>query len=197
MKQISRLHTDYSGVAPTNPKTMIPMVLLRLIPGFVLLALIGGAIGYVGLTASNSLVNQLKYIENETAPQLVELSRLGTLAERLRYRTIDHVLRIDDRPALSETQAGQYLGQNDLIEIASIRLELDSAIDDLDAVLRTSEVAGIYEPNAIALVADIKELRQQIYFTADALIQAAEIGSPEPLTISLVTRLNRAHTDSF
>jgi hypothetical protein len=62
MKQISRWYMDFSGESPINSGKMKQMVLLRLVAGFMLLALIGGAIGYVGLTVSNSLVSQLNYI---------------------------------------------------------------------------------------------------------------------------------------
>lgn len=153
---------------------------------------LGGAIGHVGFTASNSLVNQLDSVVNETSPQLVELSRIGTLTEKLRYLTIDQVSHADDQPASPGNQEASRPGLNLLSEGGSIKLELDSAIARLEAVSVSWNLADIREADEIELVADIKEQRQKFYRAVDALIEAREGPQSARTDISLDRRLDEA-----
>ena len=192
MMQPSQPYSAPSGEPPSNPPIIMQMVLPRLILGFLLLALIGGAIGHVGFTASNSLVNQLDSVVNETSPQLVELSRIGTLTEKLRYLTIDQVSHADDQPASPGNQEASRPGLNLLSEVGSIKLELDSAIARLEAVSVSWNLADIREADEIELVADIKEQRQKFYRAVDALIEAREGRQSARTDISLDRRLDEA-----
>ena len=76
MKQIFESYLAFFMESRGNPYNLLKLALPRSIPGFLVLALNGGAIGYVGYNNSKSLAQHLGPMTKETAPQLVQFYKV-------------------------------------------------------------------------------------------------------------------------
>jgi len=155
---------------------------IKLISGFLTVALLVGVIGYFGFTGTQGVFESFDVIADETAPELSILGKIEAEVHRLQLEAVHFALISAE--AQEEEAAAALL--EELEEFDETNKELDEAIKALE------EIEGAEEEHEAAeeeLQGKIKETKEELYNAALALINAKKEGKSGQEILDLIEEL--------
>lgn len=156
---------------------------LKLIVGFLVIAIIGGIIGYLGFSGSQSIFETYDVIAHETAPELVALGKIAASAEELQVGAVGF--------ALIQSELEEGAAAAELSELDEASEELDEAIEELEEVQEIGE-----EGEAEAeFIENIKEEKTKLHNAALALVTAKQEGKSGQEILDLKEELEEAEEE--
>jgi len=158
---------------------------VKLIASFLVIALIGGLIGYVGFIGVHNVFTIFDKIADDTAPELILLGEIESRSQELQLEAISYVLLI-------QSSATNENIQEELEEFEKTNLELDKAILELKEHEEAEEEEEIEEKE---FVEQVILLKARLYDLSLALIEEADKGVNPQIIVTMKENLEQVEEE--
>ena len=138
---------------------------IKLISSFLVIAVIGGLIGYVGFIGINDVSNTFDVIAKDTVPELILLGEINTLSHEIQLEVVSYVL-------LVQLSVVDERLQEELDEYEEVSMKLSKVIAELEEHEEAEEEEEVEEKQFIV---SMKESERRLHVAAITLIEKAHI----------------------